>query len=179
MDLANKWSLNLIKFKNIEDERSFCHKLLSKINSKLKLNNNWSSKLGEELVKEILVVKYKQILLNNYDKSSKLKPDFITDKFIIEVKTRNFSTTGSAGEKIIFPAYKYIDLVYKLKKPLIIVLVAKQEIESVNKFDITGNKSVNKLKIINFFKSINTHFVLYSDLLNGIFDLNSIKFSDN
>ena len=170
MELGNKWALNIIKFTTIESEKAFCHDVLSKIyNNRINLTNNWSSVLGETLVRDCLVKRHNQRIIP-FD--NRLRPDFVTNDFIVEVKTRNFNTSGTAGEKILFPSLKYMDIVNELRKPLLVVLVGYQEIEARDKFGMFKPEN----KIINFLKTLNIHYICYSDFINT--DLGNISYND-
>lgn len=110
------------------------------------------------------------------------KPDLETDKYIIEVKTRNWTTSGTAGEKVLGVPRKYMDVPILYGKPLLIILVGYQEYEysSNGKLDIFSNdinyeiqdekkKELEKRKKIynDFIKSMNIHFVKFSDIIKN------------
>ena len=68
-------------------------------------NGNWTTLLGENLVHDVLVLRgenpRKPKRMNGYE------PDWETDEYIWEVKTRNWTTAGTAGEKVLGTMYKY------------------------------------------------------------------------
>ena len=66
------------------------------------------------------------------EKKNHYLPDWETDDAIWEVKTRNWNTPGTAGEKVLGVPYKYSDIPRLYGKPLKIVLVAYQEHEFIN-----------------------------------------------
>lgn len=95
-------------------------------------------------------------------------PDWETPNAIYEVKTRNWTTTGTVGEKILGTPYKYSDIPILYKKPLYIVVIAYQEYEAINKFKLFDDKSERKNKIINLWKEFDIHYIKFSDLLKKI-----------
>jgi hypothetical protein len=93
-------------------------------------NTQWTTKLGESFVFELLKMNgespRRPKTINRY------KPDIECDNFIYEVKTRNWSTTGTAGEKVLGAPFKYLDIPKLYGKPLKIICVAYQEYELTN-----------------------------------------------
>ena len=81
--------------------------------------NQWTTKLGEQLVYDTLVKSGK--IVKRPKQMSCYRPDWETDDAIWEVKTRNWTTTGIAGEKVFGVPYKYSDIPELYKKPLKIV----------------------------------------------------------
>ena len=67
------------------------------------------------------------------EKIQGVHPDWETEDAIWEVKTRNWSVPGTAGEKILGVPYKYSDVPELYGKPLKIVCVAYQEWECTHK----------------------------------------------
>lgn len=63
-----------------------------------------------------------------------MKPDLECDDYVYEIKSRTYSTSGTAGEKILGVPLKYSEVPILYGKPLKIILVAYQEQEAVNKF---------------------------------------------
>ena len=128
--------------------------------------NQWTAKLGEYILEEVLLVLeekcWRPKKINGY------KPDWETPNAIYEVKTRNWTTTGTAGEKFLGTPYKYSDIPILYKKPLYIVVIAYQEYEAINKFKLFDDKSERKNKIINLWKDFDIHYIKFSDLLRKI-----------
>lgn len=146
-----------IKGKNC-DEKEWGNKKINETN-----NNQWTTKLGEGLVKwQLEQLGYK---VTKPCKKEIYKPDWETDEFIVEVKTRNWSTTGTAGEKVLGCPLKYADIPLLYGKPLVIVCVAYQEYELTHGHTQIFNKLTgNKLKILHFFESLKIHYVKFSEL---------------
>ena len=136
-------------------------------------NNNWTTLLGEILVRVTLEKLGKNPRkpknINNYF------PDWETDDAIWEVKTRNWTTTGTAGEKVLGAPYKYSDVPDNYKKQLYIVCVGYQEYELEHgKTRVFGdNISENKRKFLDLAKSMNIHYIKYTDLVDKLEKLNN------
>lgn len=113
----------------------------------------WSGKFGECLVESLLEQRGPVIpqpipqgrlqggIVQGYNKH---RLDLQTEAAYIEVKTRNYTTSGTArtesrvpfgdGEKIFYAAMKYGDVYQITGKPVYVVLVGYQEQEAVHKF---------------------------------------------
>ena len=143
-------------------EKEWGNKMIQQVN-----NSNWTTLFGENLVKEILM-----LLKKNPRKPEKKKgyqPDLETDDAIWEVKTRNWTTTGTAGEKVLGVMYKYSDIPVLYEKPLKIVCVAYQEWELINgPTKIFGEVSENKQRFLDLAKSINIEYIKFSDLVKKL-----------
>ena len=127
-------------------------------------NNQWTTLLGEGLVRETLqrlgeTVRRPQTI-NRY------RPDLETDTCIYEVKTRNWTTSGTAGEKVLGTMYKYASVPRLYGKPLKIVCVGYQQWELEN-----GNTKIFKevhpeqQAFLDLAESLNIEYVKFSDLV--------------
>ena len=127
-----------------------------------KFNNQWTTILGENLLKEVLIKMGKKIwrpeIINNY------KPDWETDDAIWEVKTRTWTTAGTAGEKILGTPFKYCELPTLYKKKLNIVTIAYQEHEA-KQFGCFGTTSKQKNDMIKFWQEQQIYYIRFTDLL--------------
>jgi hypothetical protein len=124
-------------------------------------NNQWTTKLGEQILQEILLVQK-----GNVWRPKQLdghKPDWETEDGIYEVKTRNWTTSGTAGEKILGTPFKYADIPFLYKKPLYIVTIAYQEYEASCKFELFNSRNPRKNKMIQLWKEMD---IKCSDLFN-------------
>ena len=138
--------------------------------------NQWTTKFGEELLSEILM------LLNKNPKrikvaytgtnGKKLLPDYETDFGLYENKARTFTTSGTAGEKILGTPMKYCECIRLYKKPLFIVCMAFQEIEADVSFQLFNPKSKELQTILNFYNEMGISFVRTTDLLREYIKLN-------
>lgn len=130
-----------------------------------KPTNQWTTKLSESLVEEI----YKDKGIKIWRPKSKegYRPDFETDSEVIEVKSRTYTTTGTIGEKILGCPFKYAEVPKLFGKPLKIVLMAYEEYEAINNFEIFDDISVEKKEFITFFKSKKIEYMKCSELLKS------------
>lgn len=128
-------------------------------------NGNWTTRLGEQLVREHL-----ERLGENPRRPSKkngYQPDWETDSYIYEVKTRTWCTTGTAGEKVLGAMYKYSDIPKLYGKPLKIVCVAYQEYElTYGNTKIFGDVGDTKGRILELAKEFGIEYVPFSELAN-------------
>ena len=153
-----------IKEVDMKFEREWGNKQIGTTN-----NGNWTTKYGEDLVK-------KQFEIDNIPiwkpkNINGLQPDWETPDHIIEVKTRNWTTSGTAGEKVLGVPYKYSDVPKLYGKPLLIICVAYQEWEltHIDKYKIFGSGvSENKLKQLKLWKGMGIHYVPFSKLYKGL-----------
>ena len=139
-----------------------------------------SGKLGELLVSETLrkrdvgveSITSAAALVNSV--GNKQIPDFLTDNYIVEVKTSTWCTGGTAGEKVLAVPYKYAELPELYQRPLIIVGVAFQEWQMSNQRDmqVFGENVPNvRREMLDLWKKQNIHYVKFSDIVNGTVDL--------
>lgn len=114
----------------------------------------WSSKVGECLVRILLENKginvWKPIKKTDTDGCG-LLPDLETKDFVYEIKTRNYCTGGTAGEKVLGAPYKYCNVPTLYGKPLVIVLVGYQE-QEYKKLLLDTALSEKRKKMLNFWK---------------------------
>ena len=122
----------------------------------------WSSVLGEQIVRIFLEEKGLKVWRPKIKNG--LHPDWETEKYIYEVKTRNWNTPGTAGEKILGVPFKYSKVPILYKKPLRIILVAFQEKEG-EKFELFEPKCINKIKMLRMWSKMNITFKKCSDLI--------------
>ncbi len=154
-------------FTNKNDEREWGNKIIKKYCNSSTNTCQWTTKLGENIVKEYykLMGNDNQVVYVN-----NLKPDFQTEDSIIEVKTRSWNISGTAGEKVFGVSKKYCEIPVLTHKPLKIICVAYQDYESKNKFKLFNPEPNSQLyKIINYEQNIlNIHYVSFVDLLKQI-----------
>ena len=143
-----------------ELEKNWGNKMIGQTN-----NGQWTTNLGEGIVKEVYERKGQKIWrpkkIGNY------KPDWETEDEIIEVKTRNWTTPGTIGEKVFGTPYKYSDIPRLTKKPLKIVCIAYQEYELThgNIKIFSDDISKEKKGYLQFVKSLGIEYVPFSKLL--------------
>lgn len=139
----------------------------NKMIQSVKFNSQWTTRLGESLVMEVL----KDLGHNVFkpDKRENKKPDLETDEFVVEVKTRTWTTSGTAGEKVLGVPYKYADVPTLWGKPLLIVCVAYQEWELTHgNTQIFGTRvSPEQKMLLDLWKRMRIHFIPFSKIVNG------------
>ncbi len=176
------WALtpfpNGITYKLKKTDNESCNSLRNAANIKEKKwgnniigqrnNGNWTTLLGENLVYEVL-----KLNGENPRKPKKINgyyPDWETDTNIYEVKTRNWTTNGTAGEKVFGVMYKYSDIPILYEKPLKIVCVAYQEYELTHgNTKIFGDDiSDNKKAYLDLARRQKIEYIKFSDLVSNI-----------
>lgn len=130
-------------------------------------NNQWTTKLGEHLVKNVYLSK--GIFIKRPIQKNGYRPDWETENEIIEVKTRSWTTSGTAGEKVLGVPYKYSDIPRIYNKPLKIVCVAYQEYElTYGNTQIFGtNISDEKKQMLELWKNMGIEFIPFSKLVES------------
>jgi len=130
-------------------------------------NGQWTTKLGEYIVAECIKEKGNRVIkpktINHF------RPDLETNNYIYEIKTRNYSTSGTAGEKVLGCPYKYSDIPRLYNKPLRIVCVAYQEYELTNgNYNVFGdNISEEKKEMLKYWKERQIEFIKFSDIIEN------------
>ena len=143
-----------------ENEKQWGNKMINQIN-----NGQWTTLLGEGLVKEILELRGENP--RKPERKGGFEPDWETDEYMYEVKTSNWWVAGTAGEKVLGTWIKYQDIPTLYGKPLKIVCVANQEYElEYGKVKYFGdNISEKTKKILELAKSWGIEYVKFSDLI--------------
>jgi len=158
------WALgNMKNTKNNVLEREWGNSMINQVN-----NGQWTTKLGEWLVFELLArlgcAPRRPVKKGGY------LVDWETDTHMVEVKTRNFSTTGTAGEKVFGTPLKYAEIPELYGKPLMIVCVGYQEYEMTHgATPIFGDKVRPKTaEFLKFYELNQITFVPCSVLINQV-----------
>ena len=128
---------------------------------------NWTTIAVESFVEFILHGLYGDVTRPHYNcHTMNVRPDFETTIGIWEVKARTWNIAGTVGEKIFAIPWKYGALAETLDKPIIILLVAKQEQEMRDKYGMFGgNISEFHSKQLQSWSSQNIHFVPFTRLI--------------
>tara|TARA_B110000444_G_C18841072_1_gene598994 strand:- start:1176 stop:1880 length:705 start_codon:yes stop_codon:yes gene_type:complete len=156
--------LTITKQRNIaqKDEKEWGNQIIGQKN-----NGNWTTLLGQGIVFETL----KKLGENprKPEKKNGYSPDWETDQYIYEVKTRSWTTSGTAGEKVLGNMYKYSEIPELYGKPLKIVCVAYQEYElAYGPTKIFGEVCPSKKKFLGLAKSLNIEYIKFSDLVSQL-----------
>ena len=97
-------------------------------------------------------------------------PDLETDHAYYEIKTRNYSTPGTCGEKILGTPLKYIDIPKVTGKPLIIILVGFKEYEAIHTFNLFDDMSSDKKHVIDTYAAMGIYYLGASQLWNMLYE---------
>lgn len=151
-------SADQIRKASQSEEKVWGNKMIGSSN-----NGNWTTQLGETLVYDILMLQGKNP--RRPERKGGYAPDWETDDCIVEVKTRNWTTTGTAGEKVLGTMYKYSDIPLLYGKPLKIICVAYQEYElSHGNTRIFGDDLSNrKQAFLQLAKAFDIEYIKFSD----------------
>lgn len=161
-----EWFSCIKVFNNIDDEKEWGNMLIRKYCNSKKGTVQWTTLLGEYVVKLLLILNGHKIVKKQKHKG--YNPDIETTECIYEVKTRNYNTLGTAGEKILGVSKKYANVPTLYNKKVVIVLCGYQEIEGDEKFKLFGTGSDNLKKILDFERSMGFTYLRCSDLLKII-----------
>jgi len=138
-----------------------------------KSNGNWTTLLGEGIVHDVLCKRGENP--RKPARKGGYEPDWETDDYIYEVKTRNWTTSGTAGEKVFGVMFKYSDIPELYGKPLRIVCVGYQEWELTNgKTKVFGEVSDRKRRFLNLAESMEITYVKFSDLITNDISKNNV-----
>ena len=131
-------------------------------------NGQWTTKLGEGLVYDVLEVLDKNP--RKVECMKGLQPDWETDTHMYEVKTSSWHVAGTAGEKVLGTFIKYQDIPKIYGKPLRIVCVAFQEHElQYGKTKYFGEEVTDKTKqLLDIAKTWGIEYIRFSDLIEGL-----------
>lgn len=158
---------NWVKQLTKKDEHRWGQNILQKNTSQ------WTTKLGESILFELLILQNKnpkRIKIGKVGSNNKrLMPDFEADDGIYENKARTYKTTGTAGEKILGTPIKYSECKRLFKKPLYIVCMGFQEKEADESFQLFDPKSKELKNILAFYDNeLGINFIKASDLLHDL-----------
>ena len=144
-------------------EREWGNKVINQLS-----NTQWTTLLGEGLVNLILKLNNLNPRKPNKVNACPFEVDWETDTCMWEVKTRSWTTQGTAGEKVFGTMYKYADIPVIYDKPLKIVVVAYQEYELTHgNTKIFNTDSARQNQMLDFAKSCGVEYVKFSDIVFG------------
>jgi hypothetical protein len=152
---------------NNNAEKKWGNELIKKYcGSKKNLTVQWTTRLSEYVVNLLLILNGHTVVKKQKHKG--YNPDIETTDYIYEVKCRNYTVPGTAGEKILGVSKKYADVPTLFKKNVVIVLCAYQELEGINNFNVFGGGSDILKKMLEFDKNMGFTYMRCSDLLKII-----------
>jgi hypothetical protein len=150
-----------------DDEDKWGYELMSKI--KKTSNKQWTTNMGQMIGLELLLLRDGSSNVPN--KIKNYQPDAETPKIICEIKSRTYTTSGTAGEKILGVPLKYAELPTLYKKPVEILCIGYQEKEAKEKFGIlktSKNIISERTKILEFFKECKFSYIGATEILNDL-----------
>ena len=158
------------KYKVLEDE--WGQNMLEKRRPDLKKHGQWTTKLGEHLTEELLILMGKTP--TNPRKINGYAPDTEVEDAIWEAKAQTFNTTGTAGEKILGVPFKYADVPELYGKPLKILCIGCAEKVCREHYgNLDGDKSTEKKRrFIEFYKQNGIEWVGATELIEQIIAAN-------
>ena len=130
-------------------------------------NGQWTTLLGEGLVYDVL----KKLGENpvKVQKRNGFEPDWETDNYMYEVKTRNWNVSGTAGEKVLGTWIKYQSIPEIYGKPLRIVCVGFQEWELTHgKTKYFGDTTCKTQQLLDISRSWGITYLKFSELVAKI-----------
>jgi hypothetical protein len=152
-------SVGMVRAKAKASEKEWGNKMIGQ-----KGNGNWTTRLGEDLVRDTL-----KELGKNPRKPKSIGgylPDWETDDAIWEVKTRSWTVSGTAGEKVLGTMFKYAQVPELYGKPLRIVCVAYQEWElGHGTTRIFGDVCAQQRRMLEVAKENGIEYLKFSDLV--------------
>ncbi|MDD3694131.1 MAG: hypothetical protein PHC89_01940 [Candidatus Pacebacteria bacterium] len=141
-------------------------------------NGQWTTRLCEGLAKEALEKIGRKNVRRAENKESSIRnkeyrPDLECDDFVYEVKGRNWTTSGTAGEKILGVPLKYGEVPRLYDKPLQIILVGYQEYEAREAFGfgdllVTQKQTPELRESLAFYKDKNIEYIGFTDILKRL-----------
>ena len=160
-DIEMNWGCSVVRDKIQEDFDS----------------RQWTTIFGETVTKELYELMGHSVELK-VPKKNGLKPDVETGTHMVEAKTQTYLMTGTAAEKILGTPFKYAEVPVLYRKPLHILCLGGAERES-RKYGILGKipgrKQARKQAFIEFYQSMDIHFVAATDALLYI---DNVKYKD-
>jgi hypothetical protein len=139
-----------------------------------KKNKQWTTKMGEQLTEELLILLGKTPTKRR--RINGLEPDVEVDDAMWEAKAQTFYTPGTAGEKILGVPFKYADVpeLYG-SKPLKILCMGRAEQLCREQYgNLIGDKTTEKKRrFIEFYKQNGIEWVGATELIEQIIAANT------
>ncbi len=138
----------------------------------------WTTKFCQDIVMEALIKLGRKNVRRAIPHESSIRdkryqPDLECDDYVYEVKGRNWTTSGTAGEKILGVPLKYGELPRLYNRPLQIILVGYQEYEAREGFAFgdlldSNNQTKELHESLAFYKEQRIEYVAFTDILKQI-----------
>jgi hypothetical protein len=140
--------------------------------------SQWTTVFCQNLVKEALEKLGRNNVRSTTAKLASLRtkrydPDLECDAFVYEVKGRSWTTSGTAGEKILGVPLKYGEVPRLYHKPLKIILIGYQEYEARHMWQFgdlldTNNQTPELRESLAYHKAHNIEYVGFTDMLEEL-----------
>ncbi len=140
--------------------------------------SQWTTVFCQNLVKEALEKLGRKNVRATTAKQASLRkkrydPDLECDDFVYEVKGRSWTTSGTAGEKILGVPLKYGEVPKLYHKPLQIILVGYQEWEARHAWQFgdlldSSNQTQELKDALAYHKEHNIEYVGFTDILKEL-----------
>jgi len=150
-----------VKHVSQHEENEWGRKLMNK-----SPGEQWSGQFGERLVSDLLGTRAWKP-----ETRDGMKPDFETKKYIIEVKTGTYWTSGTAHEKIQGLPWKYRNVRRVYNKKLLVILIGRAEIEA-RKYGLMNKSELARI----FVNHEDIEFVAFKDLIKSSYAVDEGSF---
>jgi hypothetical protein len=124
----------------------------------------WTTLLGEGILNDLLLLRGEEPTRADRTiraaNGLRVLPDRVTDCAVYEAKTRSYAAArGTAGERTLGSAVKYLEVPRLYNRPLFIVCLAHQEVEADRVFQVFNPKSAELKRQLDFWKEYKIEFV--------------------
>jgi hypothetical protein len=138
-----------------------------------KENKQWTTKLGEHLTEELLILLGKTPTKRR--RINGLEPDVEVDDAVWEAKAQTFYTDGTAGEKILGVPFKYADVpeLYGNKPLKILCIGCAEKLCREHYGNLHGDKTTEKQRrFIEFYRENGIEWLGATELIEQIIAAN-------
>ncbi len=149
-------------------EKEWGQNMLEKRRPDLKKHGQWTTKLGEHITEEFMILMgktpTKPVIIDGYS------PDVEVEDAMWEAKAQTYYTPGTAGEKILGVPMKYADVPELYNKPLKILCIGCAEKLCREKYGnlCSVRTTAKKQKFIDFYKENGIEWVGATELIRQI-----------
>lgn len=140
--------------------------------------SQWTTVFCQNLVKEALEKLGRKNVKATTSKEASLRkkkydPDLECDDFVYEVKGRSWTTSGTAGEKILGVPLKYGEVPNLYHKPLKIILIGYQEYEARHMWQFgdlldSSNQTEELSEALAYHKKHGVEYIGFTDILKEL-----------
>lgn len=170
--LANGSNSSLLAAAN-RIERDWGNQIMSTVDG-----GQWTTVFCQNLVKEALEKLGRRNVHSTTAKVATLRskryhPDLECEDYVYEVKGRSWTTTGTAGEKILGVPLKYGEVPRLYHKPLKIILIGYQEYEARHMWQFgdlldTDNQTEELRDALQYHREHGIEYIGFTDILKQL-----------